>query len=43
GKGTGVLRSVVHEVLRRDPRVASFQLAPREQGGTGVTIAEFAG
>jgi DNA mismatch repair protein MutS2 len=42
GKGTGVLRSVVHELLTRDRRVVRFQLAPPEQGGSGVTIAEFA-
>ena len=41
GKGTGVLRSVVQELLTRDRRVARFHLAPPEQGGSGVTIAEF--
>ncbi len=41
GKGTGVLRSRVAEVLKRDGRVASFKLAPPEQGGTGVTTVEF--
>jgi DNA mismatch repair protein MutS2 len=41
GKGTGTLRKVVHEYLRQHPSVASFQLAPREQGGEGVTIVQF--
>jgi DNA mismatch repair protein MutS2 len=41
GKGTGVLRRVVQDVLRRDPRVARFGIAPANQGGHGVTVAEF--
>lgn len=40
GKGTGVLRSAVAAALARERRVASFRLAPPNQGGTGVTIAE---
>ncbi len=42
GKGTGVLRQVVDEVLRADRRVAAHRLAPPREGGTGVTIAELA-
>ncbi len=42
GKGGGVLRARVDGVLRRDRRVAGRQLAPPEQGGAGVTIAELA-
>ncbi len=38
GKGTGALRKAVHDYLSQHPQVASFQLAPREQGGEGVTI-----
>jgi DNA mismatch repair protein MutS2 len=41
GKGTGVLRATVHELLRADPRVASFRPGDRFEGGTGVTVAEF--
>ncbi len=41
GKGTGVLRTTVAQVLKRDGRVARFQLAPPQEGGSGVTIAEF--
>jgi DNA mismatch repair protein MutS2 len=43
GKGTGVLRRVVDEVLRADRRVSGRRLAPPREGGTGVTIAELAG
>lgn len=39
GMGTGVLRDTVRALLGRDGRVASFEFAPRQQGGTGVTIA----
>ena len=42
GKGTGVLRDFVQAVLKRDPRVKRFALAPANQGGHGVTVAEFA-
>jgi DNA mismatch repair protein MutS2 len=41
GKGTGALRVRVTQVLKGDRRVATFSLAPAEQGGTGVTIVEF--
>jgi len=40
GKGTGVLRKVVDEVLRADRRVTGHRLAPPREGGTGVTVAE---
>lgn len=42
GKGTGALRERVGVVLRRDRRVRGFHLAPPVEGGSGVTIAEFA-
>lgn len=41
GMGTGVVRERVRRVLQQDRRVARFDFAPRAQGGTGVTIAEF--
>lgn len=41
GKGTGALRARVRDVLSGDGRVAGFDLAPAEQGGTGVTLVEF--
>ncbi len=41
GKGTGVLRQLVHEVLSADPRVQRFGFALPNQGGHGVTVVEF--
>jgi DNA mismatch repair protein MutS2 len=41
GMGTGVVRETVRKVLSADRRVVKFAFAPRNQGGTGVTIAEF--
>jgi DNA mismatch repair protein MutS2 len=43
GKGTGVVRERVQKVLGRDRRVKTHAFAPSNQGGTGVTVAEFAG
>jgi DNA mismatch repair protein MutS2 len=40
GKGTGALRDRVRALVAADPRVAHAALAPANQGGTGVTIAE---
>jgi DNA mismatch repair protein MutS2 len=40
GKGTGVVRARVHEVAKRDRRVARFGFAPANQGGSGVTVLE---
>jgi DNA mismatch repair protein MutS2 len=42
GKGTGALRDRVAELLKKDVRVASFRLGLWNEGGAGVTIAEFA-
>jgi DNA mismatch repair protein MutS2 len=39
GKGTGVLMSVVTELLRGDPRVSSWRQGKPEEGGTGATVA----
>jgi DNA mismatch repair protein MutS2 len=41
GMGTGVVRDRVRRVVSRDRRIARFGFAPRNQGGTGVTIVEF--
>ncbi len=38
GRGTGVLRKEVHNFLRSSPCVASFELAPEDRGGDGMTI-----
>ncbi|HEX3865707.1 MAG TPA: Smr/MutS family protein [Gemmatimonadaceae bacterium] len=42
GKGTGVLRDRVNEMLRKDTRVRGFRLGAWNEGGTGVTLAELA-
>lgn len=42
GKGTGALRSEVHDLLTQDPRIATFRPGERFEGGTGVTVVEFA-
>jgi DNA mismatch repair protein MutS2 len=42
GKGTGALRERVGEMLRKDTRVKNFRLGAWNEGGAGVTIAEFA-
>ena len=41
GRGTGALRKEVHAFLRTFPGVASFALAPEDQGGDGVTLVVF--
>jgi DNA mismatch repair protein MutS2 len=41
GKGTGALRSRVNEMLSKDTRVKQFRLGAWNEGGSGVTIAEF--
>ena len=38
GKGTGTLRTTVHTLLKRDPRVLRFELAGADEGGWGATI-----
>jgi DNA mismatch repair protein MutS2 len=40
GKGTGVLREVVVELLDRDPRVVAHRPGRLGEGGVGVTVAE---
>ena len=38
GKGTGALRRGVHDFLRLNNSVASFQFADQDEGGTGATL-----
>ncbi len=40
GKGNGVLRQLVWQRLRRDPRVAEIRFAEPAQGGMGVTLVK---
>ena len=40
GKGTGVLRKTVHQMLKRDPRVKSYRLGVFGEGEAGVTVVE---
>ncbi|MGI9181860.1 MAG: endonuclease MutS2 [Longimicrobiaceae bacterium] len=42
GKGTGALRDRVVELIQRDRRIATFRPGERYEGGTGVTVVEFA-
>lgn len=41
GKGTGVLKEMVQHILKDYDKVKSFYFAPIENGGDGITIAEF--
>ena len=41
GKGTGVLRTAVHQSLRKNKYVKKFRLGVYGEGEDGVTIAEF--
>lgn len=38
GKGTGTLRTTVHHLLQRSPRVASFRLGDETSGSWGATL-----
>lgn len=40
GKGTGVLRDRVAEMLKKDTRIRQFRLGAWNEGGTGVTVVE---
>lgn len=40
GKGKGILKKRVHEVIKKNPMVKSFKCAPPEAGGWGATIVE---
>ena len=42
GKGTGVLRRAVHEILAGHPLVKSFRYGDWGEGGAGVTVVELA-
>ena len=38
GKGTGALRSMITESLRRDKRVSSYRMGAYGEGDSGVTV-----
>jgi DNA mismatch repair protein MutS2 len=40
GIGTGVLRSAIYEMLKKDPRVREFNPGDPAFGGDGVVIVE---
>ncbi|WP_248930180.1 endonuclease MutS2 [Paenibacillus hamazuiensis] len=40
GKGTGILRSGIHDYLRRHKHVKSYRVGNYNEGGIGVTVAE---
>lgn len=39
GKGTGILRKAINDMLKRNPHVKSYRLGVYGEGGDGVTIA----
>jgi len=41
GKGNGVLKKMVHEVLKKHDFVSNYYFAKVEYGGEGITIVEF--
>ena len=41
GKGTGALRQAIHAQLAARPDVTTFEVAPWDQGGDGVTVVRF--
>jgi DNA mismatch repair protein MutS2 len=43
GKGTGVMRRAVRELLDKHPLVTRYETAARQDGGEGVTVAFLAG
>ena len=40
GKGKGIQKKRVQQILKRNPMVASFRDAPPEAGGWGATLVE---
>lgn len=40
GKGTGILRKAINDMLRSHPHVKSYRLGEYGEGGTGVTVVE---
>jgi len=40
GKGTGVLRKAINDMLKRHPHVKNFRLGEYGEGGDGVTMVQ---
>ena len=40
GKGKGIQKKRVHQILQKNPQVKSFKDAPPEAGGWGATVVE---
>ncbi|QGU94978.1 endonuclease MutS2 [Clostridium bovifaecis] len=40
GKGSGILRKAINDMLKRHPHVKSYRLGEYGEGGNGVTVAE---
>ena len=40
GKGTGILKKRVHELLKKNRMVETFRNAPLEAGGWGATLVD---
>ncbi|HHY82388.1 MAG TPA: endonuclease MutS2 [Clostridiales bacterium] len=40
GKGTGILRNSIHQLLKKHPHVKSYRLGKFGEGETGVTVVE---
>lgn len=40
GKGTGILRKTINDMLKRHPHVKNYRLGEYGEGGSGVTVVE---
>ncbi len=40
GKGTGALRRAIHDAIKEDPAVQSFETGLDGEGGDGVTVVK---
>ena len=40
GHGMGILKKAVADLLKQNPHVEKFYVAPPEEGGSGATIVE---